>query len=105
MFPIYRFANYLKCIARDTIGAFRHPADLTSYLQAWIDQYIDADVLHSNENTQIRYPLARGSITVEANEAVPTQWRAKLLLQPNYQLEGLDVAIPLDLVMPARPPR
>src|SRR5487761_2636001 len=41
LFASCRFAHYLKCMVRDKVGASMTKAQLTNWLQSWLNNYID----------------------------------------------------------------
>src|SRR5208283_2924197 len=43
MFPVCRFAHFLKCIVTDKIGSFKGREDMERWLNDWIIQYVAGD--------------------------------------------------------------
>ena len=101
LFASCRFAHYLKCIVRDKLGSFKERADMQSWLQDWILQYVDGDPTHSSEATKARKPLAAAEVVVEEVEGNPGYYTSKFFLRPHYQLEGLTVSLRLVSKLPS----
>jgi type VI secretion system protein ImpC len=101
LFATCRFAHYLKCIVRDKVGSFKERADMQTWLQSWILQYVDGDPAHSSEETKSRKPLAAAEVQVEAVEGNPGYYSSKFFLRPHYQLEGLTVSLRLVSKLPS----
>jgi type VI secretion system protein ImpC len=100
LFASCRFAHYLKCMVRDKIGSSMTKAQLTNWLQTWLNQYIDGSPDSSAEEWKATHPLAEGRVEVEENEENPGYYSAKFFLKPHYQLEGLTVSLRLVSRMP-----
>jgi type VI secretion system protein ImpC len=101
LFATCRFAHYLKCIVRDKIGSFKERADMQTWLQSWIVQYVDGDPQHSSEDVKARKPLAAAEVVVEEVEGNPGYYTSKFFLRPHYQLEGLTVSLRLTSKLPS----
>ena len=100
MFPICRFAHYLKCIVRDKIGSFASREEITKYLNDWITEYVTPDP-NASSDTKARYPLAAAEVTVTEDESNPGYYQAIFYLRPHYQLEGLTVSLRLVSKLPS----
>jgi type VI secretion system protein ImpC len=101
LFATCRFAHYLKCIVRDKIGSFKEAADMQTWLQGWIMQYVDGDPAHSTETTKARKPLAEAEVIVQPVEGNPGYYSSQFFLRPHYQLEGLTVSLRLVSKLPS----
>ncbi len=101
LFATCRFAHYLKCIVRDKIGSFKERADMQTWLQNWLMNYVDGDPAHSSESTKAQKPLAAAEIKVEEVEGNPGYYTAKIWLRPHYQLEGLTASLRLVSKLPS----
>ena len=99
MFPVCRFAHYLKCIARDKIGSFSSKEEISIYLNDWIGTYVTPDP-NSSTDTKARYPLSEAKVDVTDDESSPGYYRAVFYLKPHYQLEGLTVSLKLESKLP-----
>ena len=100
LFATCRFAHFLKCIVRDKIGSFKEKADLASWLNRWITQYVTSDPSASDE-VKAKYPLAAAEVVVDEVEGDPGYYSAKFFLRPHYQLEGLTVSLRLVSKLPS----
>ena len=101
LFPVSRFAHYLKCIVRDKIGSFRERADMERWLNDWVMNYVDGDPANSSQETKARKPLAAAEVKVEEVEGNPGYYSSKMFLRPHYQLEGLTVSLRLVSKLPS----
>jgi type VI secretion system protein ImpC len=101
LFATCRFAHYLKCMVRDKVGSFKERADMESWLNGWIQQYVDSNPALSNEDTKSRKPLASAEVVVEEVEGNPGYYSSKFFLRPHYQLEGLTVSLRLVSKLPS----
>ncbi|MCD2184690.1 type VI secretion system contractile sheath large subunit [Rhizobium sp. GN54] len=102
MFATCRFAHYLKCIVRDKVGSFRERADMQTWLQDWINNYVDFNAETSPEEVKARHPLAAAEVLVEEVEGNPGYYTSKFFLRPHYQLEGLTVSLRLVSKLPSQ---
>jgi type VI secretion system protein ImpC len=101
LFATCRFAHYLKCIVRDKIGSYKSRGAMESWLQEWINQYIDSSPETSHENEKARRPLSAAEVVVEEVEGNPGYYTSKFFLKPHYQLEGLSVSLRLVSKLPS----
>ncbi|MDH5673549.1 MAG: type VI secretion system contractile sheath large subunit [Myxococcales bacterium] len=102
LFATCRFAHYLKAIVRDKVGSFKERADMQSWLQDWITQYVHGDPEHASETEKAEKPLAGAEVVVEDVEGNPGYYSAKFFLRPHYQLEGLTVSLRLTSKLPSQ---
>ncbi len=101
LFATCRFAHYLKCIVRDKIGSYKSRQDMESWLQEWINQYVDFNPDTSPESVKAKQPLAAAEVVVEEVEGNPGYYSSKFFLRPHYQLEGLSVSLRLVSKLPS----
>ncbi len=101
LFATCRFAHYLKCIVRDKIGSYKSRQDMESWLQGWINQYVDFNPDTSPESVKAKQPLAAAEVVVEEVEGNPGYYSSKFFLRPHYQLEGLSVSLRLVSKLPS----
>jgi type VI secretion system protein ImpC len=99
MFACCRFAHYLKCMVRDKIGSLKSRDDMAKMLNDWIMNYVEPDETAS-ERKKAERPLAAAKVVVEDIEGDPGNYRAKFLLRPHFQLEGMTVSMSLVSKMP-----
>jgi type VI secretion system protein ImpC len=100
VFACARFAHYLKCIARDKIGSFADPQGLENFLNRWLTQYIDANPSTSSTAFKAMRPLAAAHVEVDNSPDPIGGYRAKIYLQPHFQLEGLTTSLRLVTRLP-----
>jgi len=96
-----RIAHYLKCIARDKIGAFMSRERMENWLKNWIADYVLQDDTASQE-MKARYPLAEALITVEEIPGAPGSFNAVALLRPHLQLETLTTSLRMVAKLPPK---
>ncbi|MEP1355335.1 MAG: type VI secretion system contractile sheath large subunit [Tateyamaria sp.] len=101
LFATCRFAHYLKCMVRDKVGSFKSRSAMESWLQEWINQYVDFNSETSPEEVKARQPLAAAEVVVEEVEGNPGYYSSKFFLRPHYQLEGLSVSLRLTSKLPS----
>lgn len=101
LFATCRFAHYLKCIVRDKVGSYKSREEMQSWLQEWINNYVDFNAETSPEAVKARQPLAAAEVVVEEIEGNPGYYSSKFFLRPHYQLEGLSVSLRLVSKLPA----
>ncbi|WP_171236752.1 type VI secretion system contractile sheath large subunit [Ruegeria sp. HKCCA6837] len=99
LMPALRFAQYLKCMARDQIGSGLSPEDVEKMSQEWLDLYVLADPLNSAEAVRAIRPLGFARISVTGGEV---DYVARLDITPAYQTEGLDQPIRLKFQLAGR---
>ncbi len=101
LFASCRFAHYLKCIVRDKIGSFKERADMETWLNNWVGQYVLTNPATATDADKARKPLAGAEVVVEEIEGNPGYYGAKFFLRPHYQLEGLSVSLRLVSKLPS----
>ncbi len=101
LFSSCRFAHYLKCIVRDKIGSFKERAEMESWLNRWIENYVETNPAIASESDKARRPLAAAEVVVSEVEGNPGYYSAKFFLRPHYQLEGLTVSLRLVSKLPS----
>lgn len=102
LFATCRFAHYLKCIVRDKIGSFKSRDSMESWLNNWINQYVEYNPAVASDIDKVRKPLAGAQVIVEEDSRNPGYYRARFYLQPHYQLEGLTVSLRLTARLPSQ---
>jgi len=100
-FATCRFAHFLKCIVRDKIGSFKERADMATWLNNWIMNYVEPDPANATEEAKAKRPLAAAEVVVDEIEGDPGYYSAKFFLRPHYQLEGLTVSLRLVSKLPS----
>ncbi|MGP3698896.1 type VI secretion system contractile sheath large subunit [Rhodobacter sp. NSM] len=101
LFPVCRFAHYLKAIARDKIGSFKERADMQVWLSEWINRYVLANTAMADDKQRARRPLAAAEVQVDSVEGRPGYYAARFYLRPHYQLEGINASLRLVSELPS----
>ena len=96
-----RFAQYLQCIVRDHIAAYRDRHHMQNHLQMWLQQYVCGDLTDDTDENLAQQPLAEARIVVEEIEHTSTYYVAKFFVRPVYQLGGLTSSMRLLLRLPS----
>jgi len=99
IFAVCRIAHYMKSMMRDKIGSFATAANVETYLQRWVDQYVTADDSASQE-TKAQFPLREASIEVSEVPGRPGVYRAVSFIRPHFQLDELSVSLRLVAELP-----
>lgn len=95
-----RFAHYIKVIMREKIGSFLTRANVESYLNTWIANYVLLDD-DATEEVKACYPLREAKIVVTDVPGSPGSYNATLFLKPHFQLEELTTSIRLVAGLPS----
>lgn len=101
LFPVSRFAHYLKAIARDKIGSFKERADMQVWLTEWINRYVLANPAFADDKARAKRPLAAAEVQVDSVEGRPGYYAARFYLRPHYQLEGINASLRLVSELPS----
>jgi type VI secretion system protein ImpC len=101
LFPVSRFAHYLKAIARDKVGTFKERADMQSWLTEWINRYVLANPAFADDKARAKRPLAAAEVQVDSVEGRPGYYNARFYLRPHYQLEGINASLRLVSELPS----
>jgi type VI secretion system protein ImpC len=101
LFATCRFAHYLKCIVRDKVGSFKERADMETWLNNWINQYVEHNPAMASDADKARKPLAGAEVKVQEVEGNPGYYAPQFFLRPHYQLEGLSVSLRLVSKLPS----
>jgi type VI secretion system protein ImpC len=94
-----RFAHYLKVMMRDKVGSFMSRAEVESYLNNWIADYV---LLNDSAGQEIkaRLPLREARVDVTEVAGKPGSYKAVAFLRPHFQLEELTASIRLVAELP-----
>jgi type VI secretion system ImpC/EvpB family protein len=95
MLCVSRFAHYIKILGRDMVGSFKTANEIEMGLQKWLSSYVNAN-LEVGRETQARFPLVSGRVTVRELSGRPGVFGCTMHLQPHFQLD--DVATTFHLV-------
>jgi len=100
MLAASRFAHYVKLIMRNKIGSFLTRANVETYLNTWIANYILLDD-NATEEAKATFPLRAASIVVTDVPGSPGAYNATIFVKPHFQLEELTTSIRLLAALPA----
>ncbi|THF63712.1 type VI secretion system contractile sheath large subunit [Pseudothauera nasutitermitis] len=95
-----RFAHYIKVIVREKVGGFLTRANVETFLNAWISQYVLLDD-NASQDVKSAFPLRSASIVVVDVPGEPGAYKATVFLKPHFQLEELTASIRLVADLPA----
>ncbi|MDN7178987.1 type VI secretion system contractile sheath large subunit [Caballeronia sp. SEWSISQ10-4 2] len=95
-----RFAHYIKVMMRDKIGSFQSRADVETYLNNWIADYVLINPAASHAQ-KARFPLGEARVDVTEVPGKPGAYRATCFLKPHFQMEELTASIRLVADLPA----
>ena len=101
LFPVSRFAHYLKAIARDKVGSFKERSDMQVWLTEWINRYVLANPAFADDKARAKRPLAAAEVQVDSVEGRPGYYNARFYLRPHYQLEGINASLRLVSELPS----
>jgi type VI secretion system protein ImpC len=96
---VARFAHYLKSITRDKIGSFMSRTEAELFLNRWINNYVLATDVASQE-AKAQRPLRQARVDVAEVPGKPGVYRAVAFLQPHFQLDELSVSLRLVAELP-----
>ena len=99
MMATSRIAHYLKVMARDKIGSFMEAADMETWLNRWIQNYVNGDV-NAGQEKRAKYPLAEAKIQVKEVPGAPGSYNAVAHLRPWLQLEELTTTLKMVAKIP-----
>lgn len=94
-----RFAHYIKVIMREKLGSFLTRANVETYLNTWIAQYVLLDD-NASQGMKAGYPLRDAKILVTDIPGKPGAYNATIFLKPHFQLEELTTSIRLVAELP-----
>lgn len=101
LFPVSRFAHYLKAIARAKVGTFKERSDMQVWLSEWINRYVLANPAMADDKAKAKRPLAAAEVQVDSVEGRPGYYNARFFLRPHYQLEGINASLRLVSELPS----
>ena len=88
MLCVSRFAHYIKILGRDMVGSFKTAGEIEIGLQKWLSSYVNAN-LEVGRETQARFPLVSGRVTVRELSGRPGVFGCTMHLQPHFQLDDV----------------
>ena len=99
IFATSRFAHYLKVMMRDKIGGYTSRAEVDSFLNRWIQNYVAVE--GATASIKAKKPLSEARVDVVEIPGKPGAYRAVAFLRPHYQLDELAVSMRLVAELPA----
>ncbi|CAM2067570.1 type VI secretion system contractile sheath large subunit [Sulfidibacter corallicola] len=99
LFLVCRLAHFTKVIQRENIGTTKEAPELEKEINRWLKGLITK---MPNPEVELRslYPLRDGLVKVSEDPSNPGFYRAKLVVQPHLQLEGVNAELTLISKMP-----
>jgi type VI secretion system protein ImpC len=92
MMATSRFAHYLKVMARDKIGSFMEASNVESWLNRWIQNYVNTNE-SAGQEMKARFPLREAKIEVKEIPGKPGAYNAVAYLRPWLQMEELTTSM------------
>ncbi|WP_379963564.1 hypothetical protein [Epilithonimonas sp. UC225_85] len=94
-----RFAQYIKTILQNKIGSLMTRANVESFLNTWISQYVLLDD-RAPLAVQAAYPLKSARIAIEDVSNEPGSYMATMFIQPQFLLGAQPTYIRLVFKLP-----
>ncbi len=94
-----RFAQYLKIMARDKVGAFMNASEAEDWLNRWILNYVNGNA-QSKQELKAKYPLAEAKIKVIDVPGNASSYQVIAWLRPWLQMEQLSTSMRLVTEIP-----
>ena len=92
MMATSRFAHYLKVMARDKIGSFMEASNVESWLNRWIQNYVNTNE-NAGQEMKARFPLREAKVEVKEIPGKPGSYNAVAYLRPWLQMEELTTSM------------
>jgi type VI secretion system protein ImpC len=87
-----RFAHYLKVMARDKIGSFMEASNVETWLNRWIQNYVNPNV-DAGQDMKAKFPLREAKVEVKEIPGKPGSYNAVAYLRPWLQMEELTTSL------------
>jgi type VI secretion system protein ImpC len=87
-----RFAHFLKVMARDKIGSFMEASDCETWLNRWIQNYVNP-MEGAGQEARAKYPLREAKVEVKEIPGKPGSYNAVAYLRPWLQMEELTTSM------------
>jgi type VI secretion system protein ImpC len=98
---VSRFAHYLKCMARDKIGAFMSREQTEVFFNRWIANYVSIEDNPSTER-RAKFPLREARVDVVETPGKPGHYKAVAYLRPHFQLDEITISLRVVIDLPYR---
>jgi len=96
-----RFAHYLKVMARDKIGSFMEASNVQTWLNRWIQNYVNPNV-DAGQDMKARFPLREARVEVKEIPGKPGSYNAIAHLRPWLQMEELTTSLRMVASIPQK---
>jgi len=96
-----RFAHYLKVMARDKIGSFMEASNVETWLNRWIQNYVNPNV-DAGQDMKARFPLREARVEVKEIPGKPGSYNAIAYLRPWLQMEELTTSLRMVASIPQK---
>ena len=96
-----RFAHYLKVMGRDKIGSFMEASNVESWLNRWIQNYVNSNV-DAGQDMKARFPLREARVEVKEIPGKPGSYNAIAYLRPWLQMEELTTSLRMVASIPQK---
>jgi type VI secretion system protein ImpC len=96
-----RFAHFLKVMARDKIGMFMEATDCETWLNRWIQNYVNP-MEGAGQEARAKYPLREAKIEVKEIPGRPGSYNAVAYLRPWLQMEELTTSMRMVASIPQK---
>jgi len=87
-----RFAHFLKVMARDKVGSFMEASDCETWLNRWIQNYVNP-MEGAGQEARAKYPLREAKVEVKEIPGRPGSYNAVAYLRPWLQMEELTTSM------------
>ena len=94
-----RIAHYLKVMATDKVGSFMEAKDCETWLNRWINNYVNAKE-GAGQELRAKYPLREARVEVTEVPGSPGAYNAVAYLRPWLQMEELTASLRLVAQIP-----
>ena len=94
-----RIAHYLKVLQRENIGTTKDKGRIEEELNRWLNGYV-TKMPNPTEDQIAKYPLRDGRVVVNDIEENPGFYQVQMMIQPHFQVEGMDISLSLVGKMP-----
>jgi type VI secretion system protein ImpC len=90
---VSRFAHFLKVMVRNRVGSYMERAEMESWLNRWISNYVLGNPEGQAEELKAKHPLSWAQIKVVDVPGQPGVYRAVAHMRPHFQLEAIDISL------------
>ena len=95
-----RIAHYLQVSMRERVGSFLTRANVETFLNDWVAQYVLLDEVRTSE-IDARYPLREARVAVTEVAGQPGAYRAALFVRPQFQMPEFATGGPFEIDLPS----